>query len=160
MYAREDLGDHLPRIPDEHGATGHRNPSIEAQQKSAAHWKREAMRLRPLEDACIALTMPGVKEYVSALGALHHAAHNPIKRGVEFDLAYRTDLSGRAKTNGPAKASGETGSPSRALPHSSPPSHDPRAFAMLRAEERRCKRLAADVIGKLDELVDGESAAA
>ncbi len=52
--------------------------------------------------------------------ALHHPAHYPLKRGVEFDHAYRTDLHDRSRTNGPAKTRGDTGSPGRALPHSTP----------------------------------------
>ncbi|HEX5197356.1 MAG TPA: hypothetical protein VFW26_09135 [Gaiellales bacterium] len=66
----------------------------------ARRWRLEAERLRPLEDAHVALAIQGVKEYLSALGALHHAAHYPLKRGVEFDHAYRTDLHGRTKTSG------------------------------------------------------------
>src|SRR6476646_797518 len=107
----------LPRKPDDHGATG-RNPGIGKQRETAAYWKRRAMALQPLEDAHVALTIAGVKEYLSALGALHHAAHNPIRRGGDHDLAWRTDLHGRSKTNGPAKASGTTGNAARALPHS------------------------------------------
>jgi len=152
----------MPKPIDDEGP-GHRNPGIQEQQKSASYWKRRAMALQPLEDAYAALTIDGVKEYLSALGPLHHAAHNPLKRGAgDYDLAYRTDLHRRKKTNGPAKAAGETGSAAKPIPHSAPPSHDPRAFAMLRAEDRKCKRLAADVLLKLDELVGetGDSKAA
>jgi hypothetical protein len=66
--------------------TGSRTPAprdrgIDSQRETAANCKREAKRLRVLEDAVLALRDPDVAAYVSVLGAAHAVAIDGVSRG-------------------------------------------------------------------------------
>jgi hypothetical protein len=146
---------HKPSQPEDRDATGHRNPGIDKQRETVAYWKRRALALQPLEDAHVALSIPGVVEYLSALGALHHVAHYGVNRTGVYGQ--------RPNENGTTKVSwqseGEAQVARRPVGESKPPTYDAYAIGLLRAEERRCKKWAGELTSKLDTIVDQRDAA-
>src|SRR3954470_16197028 len=117
----------MPRKP---AGTGESEP---------ARYRREAARLRPIEDAVPILFEMSVREYMSTLGAVWHAAHYGVNRPATPNeapdyLRDKRDPANRPGAAGSKRTRGELpNGPRKPIGESKPPSYSAQAMALLNA---------------------------
>ena len=127
-------------------------------ESDPARFRREAERLRALEDAHLTLKIEPVKIYLSTLGAVWHVAHNDVRRG--GDAALRPLETGSAAGSYQSDDEGAAIGNRRPIMEGSPPRYSPAAMALLKAEERHLKQRERMLMSKLSMIVNpGEAAA-
>jgi len=129
-----------------------------AGESDPARWRREAERLRPLEDALPILGIPEVAQFLGTLGVVWHIAHHGFNR------------SASSTGGGLASVDWDTGGPKQAwhdadgatqitrvrTAESKPPAYNPQAMALWRGELRRLVASERTLIAKADSIVSGE----
>lgn len=105
-----------------------------AGESDPARWRREAERLRPLEDAHLTLGIDAVKVYLGTLGCVWWAAHHPVRRGGDGPL--RPFENGSAAGSYQSEEEGAALGTRRPIMESKPPQYSPAAMALLKAEQR------------------------
>src|SRR3954471_9749876 len=128
-------------------------------ESEPARYRREAARLRPLEDAVPILSEMSVRDYLSTLGAVFHAAHHGVNRPATPNeapdyLRDKRDPGSRAGVAGSKRTSGEwANGTSRPVSESKPPSYSAQAMALLNAERRHLAQREKRLMSMLDSIV-------
>jgi hypothetical protein len=123
----------------------------------AVRWRREAERLRPLEDALPILGIPEVAQFLGTLGIVWHIAHHGFSRS---ESTTGGGLASVDYSGGPKQAwhdpDGTTQIARVKTAESKPPAYNPQAMALWRGELRRLVAGERTLIGKADSIVNGE----
>ena len=125
----------------------------------AVRWRREAARLRSIEDAVPILSETSVREYLSTFGAVFHDAHYGVNRPATPNeapdyLRDKRDPANRAGVAGSKRTSGEwADGTSKPVAESKPPSYSAQAMALLNAERRHLAQREKALMSKLDSIV-------